>query len=149
MTLAEQIEKDFVSALKSQETLRVSVLRMVKSSLKLKQVETGQPLTDEQVLAILRMLVKQRHEAAEMFQQGGRNDLADKELAEIVLLEGYLPAVATDEEMDSAVAAAIAETGATSPKEMGKVMKAATVRLAGKTVDGKRLSEKVRAKLPA
>lgn len=147
MSLAEQIEKDFITAMKSQETLRISVLRMMKSALKLKQVETGQPLTDEQVLAILRMLVKQRREAAEMFQQGERKDLADKELAEITLLENYLPAVASDEEMDAAVAAAIAETGAASPKEIGKTMKAATSKLSGKTVDGRKLSEKVRAKL--
>lgn len=147
MTLVEQVERDLMTAMKKQEALRLSVLRMMKSALKLKQVELGKPLEDEAARAVLRTLVKQRKEAAEMFREGGRAELADKEIAEIGILEAYLPAAVTEAEMDAAIAAAFAETAATSPKDLGKVMKAAMARLAGKTVDGKRLSEIARAKL--
>lgn len=147
MTLVEQVERDLMTAMKKQEALRLSVLRMMKSALKLKQVELGKPLEDEAARAVLRTLVKQRKEAAEMFREGGRAELADKEIAEIGILEAYLPAAVTEAEMDAAIAAAFTETAATSPKDLGKVMKAAMARLAGKTVDGKRLSEIARAKL--
>lgn len=147
MTLVEQIERELVAAIKRQEALRLSVLRMMKSALKLKQVEMGKPLDDDAARAVLRTLVKQRKEAAEMFREGGRPELADKEMAEIGILEAYLPAAVTNAEMDAAVTAALTETGAAAPKDLGKVMKAAMARLAGKTVDGKRLSEIARAKL--
>jgi uncharacterized protein YqeY len=149
MTIVEQVEKDLPAALKAQEALKLSVLRMMKAALKNKQVELGKPPDDTQAVAVLRTLVKQRHESVEQFRLGRRNDLADKEAAEIKIIEGYLPAAATEEELDMAVAAAIAETSAAGPKDLGKVMKAAMAKLAGKNVDGKRVNEKVRAKLGA
>jgi uncharacterized protein YqeY len=147
MSIVEQIEKDLPAAMKAQEALKLSVLRMMKAALKNKQVELGKPLDDAQAVAVLRTLVKQRHESIEQFRKGGRNDLADKEEAEIKIVESYLPAAATEEEIDAAVVAAIAETGATGSKDLGKVMKTAMAKLAGKNVDGKRVNEKVRAKL--
>lgn len=147
MSLAKQIDGDLMVAMKSREELKLSVLRMMKSALKLKQVESGKPLEDAESLVVLRTLVKQRREAATLFRDAGRDELADKEEAEIKIIEAYLPAAANDAELDAAVAAALSETGATTAKEMGKVMKAAMSRLAGKSVDGKRLSERVRAKL--
>jgi uncharacterized protein len=143
MTLVQQVDRDLVQAMKNQESLKLSVLRMVKSALKLKQAETGRAVEDEQAHGVLRTLVKQRREAAQLFNEGGRAELAEKEVAEIGILESYLPAAATDAEMDAAIAAAISETGAATPKDLGKVMKSATAKLSGKTVDGKRLSEKV------
>lgn len=147
MSIVEQVEKDLPVALKAQEALKLSVLRMMKAALKNKQVELGRPPDDAQAVAVLRLLVKQRHESVEQFRQGGRQDLADKEEAEIKIIEGYLPAAATEEEVDAAVAAAIAETGAAGPRDLGKAMKAAMAKLAGKNVDGKRVNEKARAKL--
>jgi uncharacterized protein YqeY len=149
MSIVEQVEKDLPAALKAQEALKLSVLRMMKAALKNKQVELGKPPDDAQAVAVLRTLVKQRHESVEQFRLGRRNDLADKEEAEIKIIEGYLPAAATEEELDMAVAAAIAETSAAGPRDLGKVMKAALAKLAGKNVDGKRVNEKVRAKLGA
>jgi uncharacterized protein YqeY len=149
MSIVEQVEKDLPAALKAQEALKLSVLRMMKAALKNKQVELGKPPDDTQAVAVLRTLVKQRHESVEQFRLGRRNDLADKEEAEIKIIEGYLPAAVTEEELDMAVAAAIAETSAAGPRDLGKVMKAAMARLAGKNVDGKRVNEKVRAKLGA
>jgi uncharacterized protein YqeY len=147
MTLFEQIDKDLIAAMKAKEELRLSVLRMMKTALKLKQTQTGKALDDAQAVAVLRILVNQRHDSAEQFRKGGRNEMADKEEAEIKIVESYLPAGASDSDIDDAVAAALAETGITSVKEMGKVMKAAMAHLAGKNADGKRVSEKVRAKL--
>ena len=149
MAIVEQVGKNLIAAMKAREALKLSVLRMMKTALKLKQVELNKPLEEAEALAVLRTLVKQRHESVEAFRQGGRDDLADKEEAEIKIVEVYLPAVVTDEEIDATVAAALAETGAVSPKELGKVMKAAMAKLAGKNVDGKRVNEKVRAKLGA
>ena len=119
----------------------------MKTALKLKQVETGQSLDDAAAVAVLRTLVKQRHDSVEQFRKGGREEMAAKEEAEIKIIEGYLPAAASDQEIDAAVSAAIAETGATLAKDTGKVMKAAMARLAGKNADGKRVNERVRAKL--
>ena len=147
MPLVDQIEKDLVAAMKSREELKLSVLRMTKTALKLKQVEQGKPLDDAAAMAVLRTLVKQRHDSVQQFRQGGREDLPNKEEAEIKILEGYLPAAASDEEIDDAVTAAMAETGAATAKDVGKVMKAAMAKLAGKNAHGKRVSEKVRAKL--
>ena len=147
MSLVEQIEKDLIAAMKSKQELRLSVLRMMKTALKHKQVEHGKPVDDAAAVAVLRTLVKQRHDSVEQFRKGGREDLATKEEAEIKILETYMPAAASDEEIEAAVTAALAETGATTAKDVGKVMKAAMAKLAGKNVDGRRVSEKVRTKL--
>lgn len=149
MPLVEQVDKDLVAAMKAQQSLKLSVMRMVKSAFKLKQVELGKPLGDAEALAVMRTLVKQRRESAEQFRQGGRSELADKEEAEIKIIESYMPAAASDQEIDAAVTAAIAETGASSAKDIGKVMKAAMAKLVGKNADGKRVNETVRAKLGA
>lgn len=149
MLIVEKVEKDLVAALKAQETLKLSVLRMMKAALMNKKVELGKAVDDPEAVAVLRTLAKQRRESVEAFRKGGREDLAQKEEAEIKIVEAYLPAAASDEEMDAAVAAAIAETGASTAKDMGKAMKAAMARLAGKNADGKRVSEKVRARLGA
>jgi uncharacterized protein len=147
MNLVKQVDGDLLRAMKEQEKLKLSVLRMMKSALKLKEVESGETLEDEQARGVVRTLVKQRREAAQLYREGGREELAEKELAEISILESYLPAAANDAEMDAAVAAAIDETRAASAKDVGKVMKSAMARLSGKTVDGKRLSDKVRGRL--
>jgi hypothetical protein len=147
MRIVEQVERDLVAAMKAKEELKRSVLRMVKAAFVNKKVELGKPLEDAEAMAVLRTLVKQRRESIEQFRKGARDDLADKEEAEIKIVEAYLPAAASDEEIAAAVAAAIAETGATHVKDLGKVMKAAMAKLAGKNVDGKRVSEQVRSKL--
>ena len=149
MPIVEKVEKDLVAALRAQEALKLSVLRMMKAALMNKKVELGKAVDDPEALAVLRTLAKQRRESVEAFRKGGRDDLADKEEAEIKIVEAYLPAAASDEEIDAAVAAAIAETGASTAKDLGKAMKAAMAKLAGKNADGKRVSEKVRAKLGA
>ncbi len=147
MAIAKEVEKDLIAAMKAQEALKLSVLRMMKTALKNKQVELGKPVEDAEAMAVLRTLVKQRRDSVEQFRKGGREELAEKEEAEIKIVESYLPAAAGEEEMDAAIAAAIAETGAAGPKELGRVMKAAMAKLAGKNVDGRRVNEKVRAKL--
>ena len=147
MSIVEQIEKDLVGAMKAKEELRLSVLRMSKAALMNKKIELGKPLGDPEALAVLRTLVKQRRDSSEQFRKGNRDDLADKEEAEIKFIELYLPAGASAEEIDAAVASAILETAAASAKDMGKVMKAAMVKLAGKNVDGKQVSERVRVRL--
>jgi len=147
MSIVEQIEKDLVGAMKAKEELKLSVLRMAKAALMNKKVELGKPLGDPEALAVLRTLIKQRRDSTEQFRKGKRDDLADKEEAEIKIIELYLPAGASAEEIDAAVASAVQETGATSAKDMGKVMKATMAKLAGKNVDGKQVSEKVRARL--
>jgi len=147
MALVDRIQKDLVDAMRAKDELRLSVLRMVKSAFKNKEIEKIRPLEEAEALQILQTLVKQRRESVEMFTKGGRNDLADKETREIAIIEGYLPAAAGAEDMDRAIAAAITETGATSAKQMGAVVKAARAHLEGKTVDGKALSDRVRARL--
>lgn len=149
MLLAEQINHELVIAMKAREELKLSVLRMAKTALKLKQVELGKPLDDAQAAAVVRSLVKQRRDSVEQFRKGGREDLAGKEEAEIKILEAYLPAAASDEEIEAAVSAAITETGASGPGDLGKVMKAAMARLSGKNADGKAVNQKARAKLGA
>ena len=147
MTISEQVEKDLVAAMKAREELRLSVLRMAKTALKHKQVELGKALSDDEAIAVLRTLVKQRRDSVEQFRKGGREDLAAKEEAETEILQTYLPAAASDEEIVAAVAAAITETGASGPQDLGKVMKVAMQKLAGKNADGKRVNQTVRAKL--
>jgi len=147
MPLLDRIQKDMAEAMKAREEARLSALRLIKAALKKHQVDTMKPLDEKAELQILASLVKQRKEAAALFRQGGRPELADKEEAELALIESYMPAAATVKEMEAAVAAALAETGATSAKQMGLVMKAAQARLTGKRVDGKTLSEMVRARV--
>jgi len=147
MPLLDRVQKDMAEAMKAREEARLSALRLIKAALKKHQVDTMKPLDEKAELQILASLVKQRKEAAALFRQGGRPELADKEEAELALIESYMPAAATVKEMEAAVAAALAETGATSAKQMGLVMKAAQARLTGKRVDGKTLSEMVRARV--
>ena len=147
MTYLERIQNDLVAAMKQKDELRLSVLRMVKSALKHKEIEKIRPLDDMESLQVLQTLVKQRRESVEQFTKGGRNDLADKETREIAIIESYLPAAPSDEDIRRAVQEAIAETGADSIKSMGAVVKAARARLEGKNVDGKALSDKVRESL--
>jgi hypothetical protein len=147
MTLAEKIEKDLVASLKAKEELKLSVLRMAKAALMNKKVELGKPPDDAATVAVLRNLLKQRRDSADAFRKGGREDAAQKEESEIKILEAYLPAAATEEEIDTAITAAIAETGAAGGKDFGKAMKAAMAKLAGKNADGKRVSEMLRARL--
>jgi uncharacterized protein YqeY len=147
MPLLEQIQKDMVAAMKGREEARLDPLRMIKSALQRYPIDTGKPLDEQAELQILTTLVKQRRESADMFRKGNRPELADKEEVELALIESYMPSAPTAEEIDGAIAAAMAETGITSLKQMGVVMKAAQAKLAGKRVDGRALSESVRSKL--
>ena len=147
MALGEQIIADLTASMKAQDAPRTSTLRMVKAAMMNRKIEKGSDLDDEDMLKLLRSLVKQRRDSVEQYEKAGRKDLVDKEQAEIVVIESYLPQPATEEEIQRAVAAAIAETGATSMKDMGKVMKATQSSLAGKNADGKLVSEIVKAKL--
>jgi uncharacterized protein YqeY len=147
MPLLETIQKDMVAAMKSKDEARLSAIRMIKTALKKLEVDSMKPLDEATEMQVLNSLIKQRTESAEMFRKGGRPEMAEKEEAERTLIESYMPAPATLEEMEEAIAAALAETQVTSAKQMGVVMKAAQARLAGKRVDGKALSEKVRARL--
>jgi len=136
-----------VTAMKSKEEARLSALRMIKAALMKLKVDSPKPPDDSADMQVLKQLIKQRIDAAEMFRKGGRPEQAAKEEAEKAIIESYLPAGASEGEIDAAIAEAFAETGATSIKQMGIVMKAAQARLQGKTVDGKSLSDKVRSKL--
>jgi hypothetical protein len=148
MALLDQLQKDLVAAMKAKDEMKLSTVRMIKTALQKAAVaDPSKPLTEAAERQLLKSLVKQRIDAAEMFRKGGREELAVKEEAERVLIESYLPASASEEEIEAAIAAAMSETGATSAKQMGLVIKAAQAKLAGKTVDGKSLSEKVKAKL--
>ncbi len=147
MPLLEQIQKDLVTAMRAKDEARLSTVRMIKTALKKHEVDAMKPLDEATELQILNMLVKQRRESADMFRKGGREELAAKEESELKMIETYMPAAPSDEEVDAAIAAAVAETGAASAKDMGRVMKAANAILAGKRVDGKVLSDRVRAKL--
>jgi uncharacterized protein YqeY len=147
MSLEQSLGADIVTAMKAKDQTRLTALRMLKTALTNKSIEKGRALEGAEELQVVSMLVKQRRDSIEQFTKGGRTDLADKEQAEIGVLNTYLPASASDDEIAAAVAAAIAETGATSAKDMGKVMKATMAGLAGKTVDGKKVSETVKAKL--
>jgi uncharacterized protein len=144
MALIERIQKDLTEAMMSKDELRLSVLRMIKSALKYKEIEKVRPLDAAESMQVLQTLVKQRRESVDQFAKGGRQDLVEKETREIAILENYLPAAPSDAELNEAIEVAIAETGATSPKSMGAVIKAAKARLEGKTVDGKVLSDRVK-----
>jgi uncharacterized protein YqeY len=147
MPLLDQLQKDIVAAMKAREEARLSALRMIKSALQKAHVDAPKPMDDAADQQVLKSLVKQRTDAAEMFRKGGREDMAEKEEAERKVIESYLPAAASEEDMQAAIDGAIEETGANSAKQMGVVMKAAQAKLAGKTIDGKFLSEKVKARL--
>src|SRR5262249_9020296 len=147
MPLLERIQQDLVSAMKSKDEARLSAIRMIKTALKKMEVDSMKPLDEASEMQVLNSLIKQRTESAEMFRKGGRIELAEKEEAERALIESYMPAPASPEEIEAAIAAALAATQATSAKQMGVVMKATQAKLSGKRVDGKALSEKVRARL--
>jgi len=147
MTLQERIQKDIQDAMRAKDSLRLDALRMMKSAVKNKEVEKIKPLDENECHQVFATLIKQRKDSIEQFTRGGRPELAAKEAAEIKIIEGYMPAAATAEELEKAVAEAISETGASSLKEMGVVMKAAMAKFAGKPVDGKAVSELVRRKL--
>jgi len=147
MTLQEKIQSHLAEAMRSKNQLRLSVLRMMKTAVKNKEVEKMKALDETEVIAVLNTLVKQRKDSVEQFRKGSREELAQKEEAEIKIIEEYLPAAASDDEIRRAVEEAIQETGAASMKDMGKVMKATMSRLAGKTADGSRVSQLVKEKL--
>jgi uncharacterized protein len=147
MSYIDRIQSDLTAAMKEKDELRLSVLRMVKSALKHKEIEKMRPLDDLESLQVLQTLVKQRHESAEQFTKGGRFDLAEKEKKEIAFIEHYLPAAPTDDELRRAIDEAVDEQSADSLKHMGAVIKAARARLEGKSIDGKALSDKVRDRL--
>src|SRR5204862_6651233 len=141
MSLLERIQKDMVAAMKAREEARLSAIRMIKTALKKLEVDSMKPLDEPAEMQVLNSLIKQRTEPAEMFRKGGQHELAEKEEAEREMIESYMPAPASPEEIDAAITAALAETQATSAKQMGVVMKAAQAKLSGKRVDGKSLSE--------
>jgi uncharacterized protein YqeY len=147
MSLAEKIQSDIVVAMKARDDFKLSVLRMVKSAIQLKEVEKLRKLDDNESIQLLQTLLKQRKESIDQFGKGGRPDLAEKEQKEAAIIGQYLPAGASLAEMDAAISKAIAETGAASIKQMGAVVKAAKTQLEGKTVDGKALSDLVRDRL--
>jgi len=147
MTLQDKIQNDITAAMRSKDSLRLNVLRGMKTAVKMKEIEKMKPLEEAEVLAVFNSLVKQRKDSIEQFRSGGREELAQKEESEITILEEYLPAAASDEDVVNAIAASIQETGAASMKDMGKVMAAAKAKLAGKTIDGARVSQLVKEQL--
>jgi uncharacterized protein YqeY len=147
MALLDRIQTDMVAAMRAKDEMKLNAIRMIKTALKKHEVDSMKPLDEGTELQILGTLIKQRREAADMFRKGDRAELANKEEAELRLIESYMPSAPSEQEIDAAIAAAMAETGANSAKQMGVVMKAAQAKLAGKRVDGKALSDKVRAKL--
>lgn len=151
MSLAERVQRDMVAAMKGREAERLSALRMVKAALTNKAIEAGRELTEDEEHQVLRTMVKQRNEAAEAFDKGGRRELADKERTERAVIEVYLPEPASEEEIREVAGAVIAELGASSPRDMGGVMKETMARLVrtGKNVDGKVVSGAVRELLSA
>ena len=149
MRLTDKVNADITAAMKSKDPARLSSLRMMKAAIMNKDIEKGRDLEDAEVLQVFSSLVKQRRDSIEQFSKAGRTDLVAKETAEIAVLEEYLPPAATVAEIDAAVAAAVAETGATSAKDIGKVMKAVMPKLAGKSTDGRTINESVRRTLGA
>lgn len=147
MPLLDRVQKAMTAAMKARDEARLGALRMIKTALKKHEVDSMKPLDEKTELQVLNTLIKQRKEAADMFRKGGRPELAEKEEAELKVIEGYMPASASEEEIEKAINEALAQTGVTELKQMGVVMKAAQGLLAGKRVDGKALSDKVRARL--
>ena len=149
MSITEQVQKDMVAAMRSRDELRLSTLRMVKSALKNKEIDKRGPLDEKEAQQVLSTLIKQRRDSIEQFQKGGRQELADKEAAEIGIIEAYLPKALGDEEITAAVKAAIAEMGSPTMKDMGTVMKNVMAKLqaSGARIDGKAVSEIVKKQL--
>ena len=147
MKLRDKISEDLMSAMKSKEAERLSVLRMMKAAIRNKEIDSRHELEDDQAVQVLVSLIKQRKDSVEQFTRGGRMDLADKEAAEIKVIEGYLPTAVDEEEIRNVIDAVIRETGAASIKDMGKVMKACMARFSGRPVDGGKVSELVKARL--
>jgi uncharacterized protein YqeY len=147
MSLRERIVSDLTAAMKAKDAARLSTLRMVKANVMNREIEKGGELTDEEMTKALQSLVKQRRDSIEQYEKAGRQELADKEQAELEFIEAYLPQAASQEEIEAAVAASIAETGASSMREMGAVMKAVQARLAGQSADGRIISEIVKRQL--
>jgi uncharacterized protein len=147
MPLLDRIQKDMVEAMKAKDEMRLNTVRMIKTALKKHEVDSMKPLDEATEMQVMNTLMKQRREAADLYRKGGRADLADKEEAELKLIEAYLPSAPTEDELSAAIDAALAETGATEAKQMGLVMKAAQAKLAGKRIDGRTLSEKVKSRL--
>jgi len=147
MSLKDKITGDLTAAMKEKDANRLSVLRMVKANIMNRQIEKGLDLTDDEITKALQSLVKQRKDSIDQYEKAGRNELAEKEQSELLVLEDYLPQAASFEEIEKAIVEAIQETGASSMKEMGTVMKSAQAKLAGKTADGRILSETVKSKL--
>lgn len=148
-TLLEQITKDIADAMRQKDQASLSPLRMLKSALVNREVEKSRALDEAEALQVVNQLVKQRRDSVEQFRAGGRPELAEREQAEIAFLERYLPPAADPAAITAAIEAAVTETGATGPKEMGKVMKAVMARLAGQTVDGRALSDQIKRRLGA
>ena len=147
MAFIDRISEDLTAAMRAKDPLTLAPLRMAKAALMNREIDRGRPLDDTESLQVISSLIKQRRDSIEQFQKGGREELARKEAAEIIVLERYLPPPVDPAELESAVENAIQETGAASPKDMGKVMKAVTAKFTGAQVDGKVLSELVRRKL--
>jgi len=147
MRLRDKISEDLMSAMKSREAERLSVLRMMKAAIRNKEIDIRKELEDPQVLQVLMTMIRQRKDSVEQFAKGGRLDLSEKEAAEIIVIEQYMPAAVTEEEISSVVESVIAETGAKSNKDMGTVMKTCMARFAGRPLDGRKISELVKAKL--
>jgi len=147
MTLSQQIISDLTASMKAQDAPRTSTLRMVKAAMMNRQIEKGGELDDDEMQKLLRSLVKQRRDSIEQYEKAGRQELVDKEQGEVAVIETYLPQGASAAEIETAVQAAIAETGATSMKDMGRVMKAVQAALAGKNADGKAVADAVKIKL--
>src|ERR1051325_270965 len=147
MALKDQIIADMTAAMKAKDAARTSTLRMLKAAITNREKDGGDALTDEDVLKLLRSQVKQRRDSVEQYQKAARQELVDKEQAEIAIIEAYLPQAASAEEIEQAVNDAVAQTGATSMKDMGAVMKAAMANLAGKNADGRAVSEAVKKRL--
>ena len=147
MSLKDKIISDLTASMKAQDSARTGTLRMVKANLMNRQIEKGGELSDEEVTKALQSLVKQRRDSIEQYEKAGRKELAEKEASEIAVIEDYLPHAASAEEIEAAVSAAISETGALSMKEMGAVMKIAIQKLAGKSADGRAVSDAVKARL--
>ena len=149
MSLSKQIISDLTASMKAQDAPRTSTLRMVKAAMMNRQIEKGGELDDDEMAKLLRSLVKQRRDSVEQYSKAGRQDLVDKESAEIAIIDSYLPRAASSEEIIKAVAEAVYETGASSMKDMGQVMKAVQAKLAGKNADGKMVSDAVKSRLSA
>lgn len=147
MSLQDRLANDLKAAMKAKDQLRMDVIRMIKAALLNKEIELKKDLDDAEMSKVMTTLVKQRRESVEQYQKAKRDDLAAKEIKEIAIIEGYLPKAASAEEITQAVEAAVKETGASSMKDMGNVMKAVMAKLAGLTVDGKQVSDLVKSKL--